>query len=73
MTAKVINMSIRYVFLKKDGGAIYLVYNPRSKRILKQWSPFSNGDQLLMRQDIGDTLAKLLAQGWEYCETGEYE
>ena len=68
-----VNMSIRYVFLRKNDSAIYIVYNPKSKRILKQWSPFTNGDQLLMYREIGDVLAKLLAQGWEYCETGEYE
>lgn len=73
MTAKIYNMSIRYVMLVREDGAIYLIYNPVSKRIVKQWSPFQNGDQVLMYKDLNDVLGNLLGRGWEYREEGEYE
>lgn len=69
----VINIPLTYAFLEKDGGGILIVFNPRSKRIVRQWSPFKNGDETFLHKDIHVVIPNLLSQGWEMKETGEYE
>jgi len=59
--------------LTRENLALLLVWNPRSMRVVSQWSPFKNGKAMFIGKDFHDVIGKLLGQSWEEKERGSYE
>jgi hypothetical protein len=72
-TSKIVNMPLTFLLLKREEQAIYLVYNPRSNRIVLQWSGFTNGNELFKYKHFHDVVSTLMGQGWSIQDKGEYE
>lgn len=71
--SNVFKLPLTFVMLQKESAVVCLVVNPRSNRIVLQWSQFDNGDALFKYKDFHAVISNLLGQGWREIERGDYE
>ena len=69
---KLYKMALTFLLLKREEEAILLVYNPRSNKVVLQWSAYANGPSLFLHKHFHDVVSSLMGQGWEIQDKGEY-